>query len=62
MVESKLLEIDDLTNGDFFAEDSILFSIPIRHSVVTVIPTEVFLLDMLNFQKLEKNVVESFLS
>ncbi len=54
MVESKLLEIDDLSNGDIFAEDSILLKYPIKHSVVTTIPSEIFMLDMHDFLKLDK--------
>jgi CRP-like cAMP-binding protein len=54
MVESKLLEIDDLTNGDCFGEDAILSKKAIRHSIVTVIPTEIFMLDMHDFLKLDK--------
>jgi hypothetical protein len=54
LVESKLLEIDDLSNGDVFADDSILYKFPIKHSVVTYIPSEIFMLDMHDFLKLDK--------
>jgi CRP-like cAMP-binding protein len=61
LVESKLLEIDDLTNGDSFAEDAILLKLPIRHSVVTVIPTEIFMLDMHDFLKLDKVIIHQLI-
>lgn len=54
LVESKLLEIDDLSNGDVFAEDAIILKTPIRHSIITAIPSEIFMLDMHDFLKLEK--------
>lgn len=62
-VESKLLEIDDLSNGDTFGEDSILLKQPMRHSVVTTIPTEIFMLDMHDFLKLDKDlIIDNFLN
>lgn len=54
IVKSKLLEIDDLSNGDTFGDDSILLKQPIRHSVVTTIPSEIFMLDLHDFLKLDK--------
>jgi hypothetical protein len=54
LVESKLLEIDDLSNGDTFGEDAIMLKQPIRHSVVTTIPSEIFMLDAHDFHKLGK--------
>lgn len=54
LVESKLLEIDELTNGDTFGEDAYLLTPKgeIPYSVVTNIPTEVFLLDIHDFNHL----------
>ena len=54
IVSSKLLEIDDLSNGDTFADDAILLKSPIRHSVVTTIPSEIFMLDLHDFLNLDK--------
>jgi len=54
LVESKLLEIDELSNGDIFAEEAVLAKGPIKHSIVTAIPTELFILDMHDFLKLRK--------
>lgn len=42
MVESKLLEVDELTNGDCFGDYASILKEPIKYSVVTVIPCEVF--------------------
>lgn len=53
------MEIDDLSNGDVFAEDSIILKGPIKHTVITSIPSEIFMLDMHDFLKLEK--VKSFI-
>eukprot|EP00347_Sterkiella_histriomuscorum_P006322 403353199 len=61
LVESKLLEIDDLSNGDVFAEDSIILKQPIKHSIITAIPSEIFMLDMHDFLKLHKSIIDSFL-
>ncbi|CDW71126.1 cyclic nucleotide-binding domain containing protein [Stylonychia lemnae] len=54
LVESKLLEIDDLGNGDVFAEDAIILKQPIKHSIITAIPSEIFMLDMHDFLRLHK--------
>ena len=61
LVESKLLEIDDLTNGDVFAEDAIIMKQPIRHSIITAIPSEIFMLDMHDFMKLDKVQMHSLI-
>lgn len=45
VVESKLLEINELGAGDWFGDDSLLSGEKIQHSVVTSIPTEIFVLD-----------------
>ncbi len=54
LVESKLLEIDDLSNGDLFADEAIILKQPIKHSIITSIPSEIFMLDMHDFLKLDK--------
>ena len=54
LVESKLLEIDDLSNGDVFAEEAIILKQPIKHSIITAIPSEIFMLDMHDFLRLPK--------
>lgn len=48
-VESKLLEIDELSGGDCFADYATILREPINYSVVTVIPSEVFSLDVDDF-------------
>ena len=60
-VESKLLEIDELTNGDCFADYATILSEPIKYSVVTLIPSEVFIVDRTEFESLGKDFAESFL-
>jgi CRP-like cAMP-binding protein len=57
IVETKLLEIDQLGSGDCFGDDSLLNGengegIPMIHSVVTSIPTEIFVLDEHDFHNL----------
>jgi len=61
MVESKLLEIDELTNGDCFGDYSSILKEPIKYSVVTVIPCEVFACHISHFMLLGRNFAESFL-
>jgi CRP-like cAMP-binding protein len=53
-VESRLLELDELTNGDCFGEYAAILKEPIRFSVVTMIPTEVFVVDVGDFFSLGK--------
>jgi len=60
-VESKLLEIDELTNGDCFADYAAILKEPIKYSVVTIIPSEVFRVDIGEFITLGKDFAESFL-
>ncbi len=59
-METKLLEIDELGTGDCFGDDSLLSHSPIQHSVITVIPTEIYVLDNHDFMNLGPAVVESF--
>lgn len=54
IVKSKLLEIDELGNGDTFGDDVVIFKYPIKHSVVTMIPSEIFMLDGHDFLNLDK--------
>lgn len=61
MVESKLLEIDELTNGDCFGDYATILQEPIKYSVVTVIPAEVFIVDKGEFMGLGKDFAESFI-
>lgn len=47
LVESKLLELDELHNGDFFAEECVgLLKKPIRNSMITAMPSEIITIDM----------------
>ena len=55
-VETKLLEIDELGSGDCFGDDSLMLDILMEHSVVTAIPTEIYVLDSLDFEKLGPGV------
>ena len=43
-----------LGNGDVFAEDAIILKQPIKHSIITSIPSEIFMLDMHDFLRLHK--------
>lgn len=60
-VESRLLEVDELTTGDIFAEYSAILKEPIQFSVVTVVPTEVFVVDIHDFFCLGRKMAEAFL-
>jgi len=59
-VESKLLEIDELGIGDCFGDYSLIRKEPIQHSVVTYIPTEIFILDQHDFSDLDDRIKEEF--
>ena len=48
-VESKLLEIDELHNGDYFGEDCVVLRKPIKNSLITGMPTEILTLDSHDF-------------
>lgn len=61
MVESKLLEVDELTNGDCFGDYASILKEPIKYSVVTVIPCEVFACQISDFMVLGRNFAEAFL-
>ena len=61
MVESKLLEIDELTNGDCFGDYASILKEPIRYSVVTQIPVEAFACHISDFILLGRNFAEAFL-
>lgn len=45
MVDQKLLVVDEYINGDNFGEKSLLEKVPIEYSVITSIPTEVYIID-----------------
>ena len=49
LVESKLLEVDELHNGDFFGDDCVILKRQINHSLVTAMPTEILTLDAHDF-------------
>lgn len=49
LVESKLLELDEMHNGDFFGDDCLILKKPIKHSLITAMPTEILTLDMHDF-------------
>ena len=57
-MESKLLELDDLYNGDFFGDDCLILRKPISHSMVTAMPSEILTLDIHDFMALNKEVHE----
>ena len=56
LVESKLLEVDELHNGDFFGDDCVIVKTPIKHSLVTAMPTEILTLDAHDFLQMNKEV------
>jgi CRP-like cAMP-binding protein len=60
-VESKLLEVDELTNGDVFGDYAAILKEPIKFSVVAIIPAEVFIIDIGDFAHLGKSFAEAFL-
>ena len=61
-VESKLLEIDELTSGDCFADYAAILKESIKYSVVTIIPTEVFVVQITDFISiLKEKFAEAFL-
>jgi CRP-like cAMP-binding protein len=49
LVESKLLEVDELHNGDFFGDDCVILKRQMKHSLVTAMPTEILTLDAHDF-------------
>lgn len=53
-----MLELDDLFNGDFFGDDCLILKKPIRHSMVTAMPSEILTLDIHDFMQLGKDVHE----
>lgn len=58
LVESKLLELDEMHNGDFFGDDCLILKKPIKHSMITAMPSEILTLDMHDFMNLSKDVHE----
>ena len=57
-VESKLLELDEICNGDFFGDDCVILKKPIRYSMITSMPSEILTLDMHDFMTLDKHIHE----
>ena len=55
------MEIDELTCGDFFADQSAILKEPIKYSVITAISSEVFSVDISDFMKLGREFAEAFL-
>ena len=62
VVENKLLEIDELGTGDCFGDDSLILNMTMEHSVVTAIPTEIYVLDSLDFEKLGVSIEDEFVN
>jgi CRP-like cAMP-binding protein len=60
-VETKLLEIDELGIGDCFGDYSLIKKEPIQYSVVTYIPTEIFILDQHDFNDLDDRIKNEFI-
>lgn len=56
-----MLEIDELTNGDCFADYAAILKEPIKYTVITDIPSEVFIVDIGEFITLGRDFAESFL-
>ena len=52
MVEQKLLEIDELANGDYFGEKPVIDKIPIEYSMLTIIPCDMFTIHLDDYMKL----------
>jgi len=61
LVESKLLEIDELTNGDTFGEYAAILKEPIKYSAVTCMPTEVITVDIIDFILLGRDFGEAII-
>jgi CRP-like cAMP-binding protein len=60
-VESKLLEVDELTNGEVFGEFACILKEKIQYTALTAVPTEVIVIERTNFIPLGKEKVEFFL-
>jgi len=60
LVETKLLEIDELGSGDCFGDDSLILGFMMDHSVVSAIPTEIYVLDSIDFEKLGMSIRHEF--
>jgi CRP-like cAMP-binding protein len=61
LVESKLLELDEMHNGDFFGDACLVLKEPIKHSLITAMPTEMLTLDIHDFLALPKELHENSL-
>ena len=54
-IDQKLLEVDELINGDNFGEMSMINKSRIEYSVITSIPTEVYVLEEYELMKHDKS-------
>jgi CRP-like cAMP-binding protein len=54
-IDQKLLEVDELINGDNFGEMSMIGKSRIEYSAMTVIPTEIFVLEEYEILKHDKS-------
>ena len=54
-IDQKLLEVDELINGDNFGEMSMIGKSRIEYSAITVIPTEIYVLEEYEILKHEKS-------
>ena len=52
-IDQKLLEVDELINGDNFGEMSMLEKSRVDFSAITIIPTQVYVLEEYEILKLE---------
>lgn len=53
-IDQKLLEVDELINGDNFGEMSMINKSSVEYSAITSIPTEVYILEEYELLKHEK--------
>eukprot|EP00356_Strombidium_inclinatum_P009773 CAMPEP_0170481750 /NCGR_PEP_ID=MMETSP0208-20121228/2072_1 /TAXON_ID=197538 /ORGANISM="Strombidium inclinatum, Strain S3" /LENGTH=76 /DNA_ID=CAMNT_0010754509 /DNA_START=913 /DNA_END=1143 /DNA_ORIENTATION=+ len=61
-VDQKLLEVDQLVNGDNFAEKAFIKKEPIEFSVITKIPTEMYILEEFEMAKLDPQFLAKLLA
>ena len=53
-IDQKLLEVDELINGDNFGEMSMIEKSRIEYSAITIIPTELYVLEEYEILKHDK--------
>ena len=56
MIEQKLLEVEQFINGDYFGQESVIDKVEIEYSVITSVPTELYVLDEYELQKLYPSI------